>query len=385
MASVHRKKGSKFWHGAFSMPDGKRRLRSTKETDKTKALQIVLAWERASRIRATTDQAQRVLADIVRVVSGDEFESVTFHQYSERWIERKRAEVSEQTLQKYKTVVRDLKLVIPEHAAMAHVTTTALVNVRDRIAERTSVSTANQAAKIIKILWGNAFNDGLIPENSADRLVPLSTKKHRQETPERRPFQINEIERLLATLSPEDEWFGMILLGVYSGQRLGDIARAKREQIHDGIWAFRSQKTGLDLRVALAEPVLHWLEKQGPKSGFLFPKHAAIPRTGTMSNRFYAIMARAGLVPRRPHRKKKDAGTSNKRQLSEIGFHCFRHTTQTWLMEAGATRELAMAHVGHEDEKTSRGYTHISVEALRDVVRTLPDVRFERSESTPEK
>ena len=380
MASVHRKRGSKFWHGAFTLPDKSRRLRSTKTTDKSKAIQIALGWERATRMRATADQAQAVLADIVKAVSGDDFESVTLHKYAAMWLERRAKEVSDGTIAKYKLVIRDLKAAIPAHVSMAHVTIRTLVEIRDAIANRTSIRTANQAAKTIKDFWKSAFHDGVLAENIALKLTPLSSKREREESPERRPFKIHEVEKILDTLDPKEEWYGMVLLGTYSGQRLGDVAKAHNSQIRDGIWTFKSQKIGLEMRVALAMPVLRWIKEHGPDDGFLFPKNAATTKSGTLSNRFYSIMHKAKLVPVRPHQAKKTnaLGRGARRQLCELGFHCFRHTTQTWLMESGASRELAMAHVGHEDEKTSRGYTHIGVDALRLVVEKMPVIRTEK-------
>lgn len=361
------------------MPDGTRAMRSTKATDKSKALQIAIGWERAARMRATKDQAQRVLADIVKAVSGEDFEQTLLHGFLDRWVAGKAREVTADTLIKYKQTVKDLKLGIPAHQLMNDVTIGALVDVRDAIAARTSVANANQSRKMIRSIWTAAFNDGRISENVSMKLGALNPKKEREERPSRRPFKIGEVEACLDQIEPEDEWFGMTLFGTYTGQRLGDVARAHTSQIRDGIWKFKSRKTGIEMQIGLAMPVLQWLKKHSPKDGFIFPKAAATPRTGTLSNRFYTIMSHAGLVPHRRHRKKKVAEIADgKRRLVELGFHCFRHTTQTWLMEAGASRELAMAHIGHEDETVSEGYTHISVGALKPFVEKLPTVRTKK-------
>ena len=354
-------------------------MRSTKTTDKSKALQIAIGWERASRMKATKDQAQRVLADIVKAVSGDDFVQTTVHGFLDRWVAGKRREVSADTLTKYQQAVKDIKIVIPSHQIMNEVPISALVDVRDAIAARTSIANANQTRTMIRMIWKAAYNEGRISENIALKLGTLNPKKERDERPKRRPFKIHEVEGCLDQVEPEDEWFGMTLFGTYTGQRLGDISRAHTTQIRDGVWRFKSRKTGADMQIGLAMPVLQWLEKYAPKSGYLFPRAAATPRTGTLSNRFYTIMTRAGLVPKRRHRKKKLAdGDDGKRQMVELGFHCLRHTTQTWLMEAGASRELAMAHIGHEDETVNEGYTHISVGALKPFVEKLPTVRTVR-------
>ncbi|MDX2082099.1 MAG: tyrosine-type recombinase/integrase [Terrimicrobiaceae bacterium] len=376
MASVHRRAGSKYFAAAFTLPDGTRCFRSTKQTDKTKALQIALGWEKAARMRATSDQAARVLADIVRAVTGDQFEAITLHKFCDQWLDRKTREVDESTLRKYRAWVRDLKTSIPAHTAMGNVTLNALVQARDRVAGRNSIASANQFGKFLRSLWTAAYNDGQIGENVAEKLASLSGKREREESIQRRPFTLEEVERILSVIPEEEEWYGMVLFGVYTGQRLGDVAGAMAEQIQEQIWSFRSRKTGLEMRIALTIPVLAWLEKHGPKSGSLFPRANATPSAGTLSNRFHKIMERANLVPKRRHRKKADGiGRSGRRTLSEISFHSFRHTTQSWLIAAGVSRELAMAHLGHEDEDVNKGYTHVADATLRKVAKRLPIIQ----------
>mgnify|MGYP002634855697 CR=1 FL=1 len=377
MASVHKRDGSKYWHGKFTLPDGRRMFRSTKQTDKTKALQVTLGWEKATRMKVGSDQAHKVMADIVKTISGDDFEQVSLYAFCDKWLTRRKLEVAPRSYEKYAQVVRELKAAIPESVAMAHVTTRRLVDVRDDFASRISLSTANDYAKIIRMIFNDAFLTGAISENPAQRIKPLNASREKKERVQRRPFRIDEVEAILDTMEPEEEWYGMVLLGVYSGQRLRDVASAQREHIIDGVWVFKSRKTNLPMRVVLAIPVIKWLKKHAPKTGPLFPKNSEAKQSSILSNRFYRIMSDAGLVPRRSHAKKADGkGRAAERTLSELGFHCFRHTTQTWLMESGASRELAMAHVGHEDEKTSRGYTHIGVDTLKGVVTKMPAIRM---------
>ena len=54
--------------------------------------------------------------------------------------------------------------------------------------------------------------------NEAERVTLLK----RRDRFERRPFTIDELKRILKVA--DDEWRGMILFGLYTGQRLGDIA-----------------------------------------------------------------------------------------------------------------------------------------------------------------
>src|SRR6516164_6978337 len=49
MASLHHHRGSPFWYVAYTLSDGRRVLRSTRQVVKRKALEIARALERASR------------------------------------------------------------------------------------------------------------------------------------------------------------------------------------------------------------------------------------------------------------------------------------------------------------------------------------------------
>jgi integrase len=379
VASVHKKRGSKFWHAAFTLPDGRRTFRSTKETDKSRAIQVGLQWEKASRRRVAKDQAQRVLADIVRIGTGDDFQVETLHKHCQRWLQRKGREVGIRSKEKYQDVVDSLTGAFPSEMKMADVTTKQLADLRDDIAARVSLGKANFFRKIVRSIFQDAMNTGTISENPAATLTALNDAREKAERVARRPFRLDEVEAILDVLPREDEWHGMVLFGVYTGQRLRDIAEARFEQIRDGVWSFRSGKTSLDMRVALAMPILKWLGGLARSAGHIFPEQAKAAQSSVLSNRFYRIMAQARLVPHRNNQKKEGAnGRAGKRVVNALGFHCFRHTTQTWLMEAGATRELAMAHVGHENEQTSRGYTHIGVDALRSVVEKLPVLRTKK-------
>ncbi len=69
------------------------------------------------------------------------------------------------------------------------------------------------------MVFEQAKRDGLIADNPAESIKQLN----RGGRSNRRPFTIPEIERLLETA--DDEWRSLILFGLYTGQRPGDLAR----------------------------------------------------------------------------------------------------------------------------------------------------------------
>jgi hypothetical protein len=128
------------------------------------------------------------------------------------------------------------------------------------------------------------------------------------------------------------EWKGMILCGAYTGMRLGDVSLLKWENVDLSAreLRFKTEKTGREMIVPIAEALhRHLVEIAGnddPRAP-LFPRAFAtrqrdIP-TGTLSNQFYRVMVKAGVVEKRSHKKKKDGpGRDGQRSTGGLGFHC---------------------------------------------------------------
>src|SRR5438045_1862135 len=81
VASIRRKRGSKYWFACFIQADGTRVQRSTKETDRRKAQNLADTFEQVARARITARHAQRVISDIFHRVSGDSLPSTSACSY----------------------------------------------------------------------------------------------------------------------------------------------------------------------------------------------------------------------------------------------------------------------------------------------------------------
>jgi len=211
----------------------------------------------------------------------------------------------------------------------------------------------------------------------------VSTLKQREHN-KRRAFTLEEVRRVLEVCDERGgEWRGLVLTAVYTGQRLGDIARLTWQQVdlEKKQISFITEKTGKRLSLSLAQPLVAYFEAlpsvDDPKD-FVFQKAstAAEKRTGTISSRFYdEILVPAGLVPVRPNRNLSTGkGRNSRRAQSEISFHSFRHTLTTWLKSAGASNALTQMIIGHDSEVVSRGYTHLSADDTVMSISKLPDV-----------
>ncbi len=244
---------------------------------------------------------------------------------------------------------------------------------RNAEAKALSVGSANLALKIVRACCADAVRHGIATINEAANVKVL---KRRGET-RRRELTIAEIERVLAACG-ETEWRGLVLFGIYTGQRLGDLARLTWRAINleNGEVAFTARKTGRRLVLPLMPPLADYLSTLpagDDPNAFIFPKAARANRTGTLSNQFREILVAAGLAEPRGHAS-TGKGRGGARETSELSFHSLRHSAVTFLKAAGVSDALAREIVGHESAAVSRAYTHIAVADLRNAMRNLPDV-----------
>ncbi|MEX2578308.1 MAG: tyrosine-type recombinase/integrase [Verrucomicrobiales bacterium] len=174
------------------------------------------------------------------------------------------------------------------------------------------------------------------------------------------------------------------LFGLYTGQRLGDIAKLTWDQIDLEAKEIRLQtgKTGRFQKIPIPSPLLKHIETL-PE-----PEHGQIPlherseeivsvqgKTGSLSIQFHKIMSDVGIVAKKTHRKTEEApGRKGRREESKVSFHSLRHTTTSLLKNAGVSPAIAEEFVGHDSAEMNRVYTHIELKSMKKAAKLLPDV-----------
>jgi integrase len=176
------------------------------------------------------------------------------------------------------------------------------------------------------------------------------------------------------------EWRGLILFGLYLGQRLGDLAKLtwRAVDLDAGEIAFTARKTGRRIVLPLVQPLVDYLSalpSSDNPNAYIFPNSAKHKRTASLSNQFREILVEAGLVEPLPRgHRSTGRGRSGARETSEISFHSLRHSAVTMLKAAGVSDFIAREIVGHESAAISRQYTHLTTDDKRAAMRRLPDV-----------
>ncbi len=349
MPSIHKKFKSPYWYCGFRSADGRRLKRSTKLTDRKKALAWCTALQEAqdaiSRGSPSEAALRTIISETMAKISGKGLVSPTIRSWFEGWVAAKEGTVAAETLQKYKNAVSDFLGFLGNRAdaRLENITEKDIVDYRKfQLARGTTASTINQhLTKNLSAPLRSAFERGLIDHNPTAGLKRLRDPS----TARKEPFSMDEVRRLLAVASPE--WRGMILAGYSTGMRLSDVTSLKWSDIDFGnkVIAFVQRKTGQGTVVGLHPDFEAWLEEQPNREGPIFPNMTGRGSSGRrgVSGEFAAIMKLAGIEPK-AIRKKSGAGG---RTVLAKSFHSFRHGASTHVFRSKVIEAAQKAVTGH--------------------------------------
>jgi integrase len=327
------------------------------------------------------DAAREVIAqgvsDVFTAANVETLPSASIAEWCETWLQSKAIEAEESTHERYKRIVERFIEFLGKGKTGRHLSTLQASDVarfRDREAKERARATANLSLKVLRVCLGEAVRQGLLTINPAVRVKLLKSSKESK----RRAFTLAEIKRILKACEHDQEWRGLVLFGLYVGQRLGDLAKLtwRAVNLESGEIAFTTRKTGRRIVLPLVQPLADYLASlpaTDNPNAFIFPTAASAKRTGSLSNQFREILVAAGLVESRGHEATKQ-GRSQARETSEISFHSLRHSAVTMLKAAGVSDFMARELVGHESAAISRQYSHLSTDDLRSAMQRLPDV-----------
>ena len=126
-----------------------------------------------------------------------------------------------------------------------------------------SAKTANHDLKTLKMFFKSARRDSVVTEDPTE-FVETVRKERRVKI--KRPFTLAELRSVLGLAS--NEWRSMILFGLYTGQRLGDIATLRWNNLDlvRGELRLSTRKTDKTLVLPLAAPLRKHLESLSPSS-----------------------------------------------------------------------------------------------------------------------
>jgi integrase len=293
------------------------------------------------------------------------------------WITEKRFEIAKSTLDFYEQTATSFLGYLGDRAALPihSLERKEILSYRHTLLDRLSPKTVNHRIKTLRMIFEAAVRDRVITENPARYIKAARASTQ----PVRRAFELAEIRLVLAHADPE--WQSIILFGLYTGQRLGDIARLEWRQIDSQkrLLSFVSAKTGRRLVIPIAAPLSDHLQKFASfGNGPIHPRaYSSVVREGgrvsSLSNQFASLLAAAGLRTKISHLE-TGRGHSRRRIANELSFHSLRHTTVSLLKEASVPQAVVMELIGHRSPEISWAYTHVGVDALRQATSSIPSL-----------
>jgi integrase len=372
MAGIVRQPRTRYWIACFYDSRGKQHRRSTRETDQKRALAVAQQFERVAKQQGSPARVKQIFTEFYRDHFGQSLElSTSVCDYTARWLAARKAETSVATHDRYSGVIRKFLAFLGADRSLDEITREKITAFRDAQLAVSAPATVNTDMKTVRAIFRTARRDGLLLEDPTEGVKPAKGRA----TFERRLFTIHELRSVLGVAN--DEWRSLIKCGLYTGQRLGDLATLTWSQIdlsRDEI-RMTPRKTGKPLLIPIAAPLREHLlslaAADNPRAA-LHPRAAASVtsshgRVALLSGQFGALLVACGLREEQPPHQAK-------RKANELSFHSLRHTAVSLLKDAGIPDAVIMALVGHESVAMSQCYTQVGREALAKAAAAMPEI-----------
>jgi integrase len=384
MASLLKNRDCQYWVACFRDATGKQCRRTTRETNRKKAQAIANQYQAIAQGKVTQRGAREIMAELYRKQFGAEVPTTTVESYVDAWLKMKAPELSGTTLKNYQFALTTFLEFLGESAKadIVSVTRRHLVEFRNFLSEFNSPRTVNTRLLAVKTLFHNAKRDGYLIDDPGEFVesVRVSEKDNRREA-----FTIAEIKSLLSVADPE--WRSMILFGLYTGQRLGDICLLSWDHVdleRDEI-RFISKKMQKSMLIPIAPPLRVHIESMpssdvpgAPLHPKAFRQYPDPKQTSLVNKGFAGLLMKAGL--REYKASYKYTGTGGKGKIRgrakthRLSFHCLRHTAVSLLKDAGVPQAAVMEFIGHSSIDISQHYTHVGLESLRNAAGKFPSL-----------
>jgi integrase len=264
-------------------------------------MKIAEQFEHVGQRKLAPRTVRETLAELYREIYGEALPVATIRKFVEGWLKNKKPEVTTSTYAFYeKSTTKFLEFLGPAaDLDLASLTRTTLVEFRNYVAAKHSPVTTHADLKTIKMICRAAKRDGYIVEDPAEF---VDTVRNDSED-SRRPFTIPEIQRVIS--AADAEWQSMIKFGLYTGQRLADVALLTWDSVdlERNEIRLRTRKTNRRLIIPIAAPLrshLDSLPMTDEPGAPLHPKaYGTMKRqgkSGNLSNQFAEAVAALPVV-----------------------------------------------------------------------------------------
>ena len=237
---------------------------------------------------------------------------------------------------------------------------------------RLSPSTYNKHLNLLTLVFRVVKNKAKLTSN-----VWEDIQRRRIVANSRRELTVDELQKICQTATGELQI--LLVLGIYSGLRLGDCATLcwAETDLARGIIRRVPNKTARRNPKPVIVPIHPVLKEMlsatptGKRGDYVLPETAALylHRTDMVTDTVQRHFKTCGITLHKP-----GTGTDGKRAVIEVGFHSLRHTFVSLCRESNAPLAVVESIVGHSNPAMTRHYTHVGEVAAGRAVAALPAV-----------
>src|SRR5260370_31694171 len=251
------KKRSKHWTAIFRDGQGKQVWRVLSGiTNKREAKAAADMLEDAAQRRRNGARLKRTFNEFYKQSYGEaSCGASSLRDFVTTWLKQKQREVSASTLEAYTKATGTLIDFMGARADgdISEISKRDLLAFREHLLSTGRGSTTvNKYVCQLKLLFKDAQKDEYTIDNAATFLESV-----KGDGMKRHPFSVAEIRVILDAASPE--WRSLVMFGIYTGQRLGDLARLTWANIDTARGEIRltTQKTKKRMPTPIAEPLMN--------------------------------------------------------------------------------------------------------------------------------
>lgn len=381
MASIRKHKST--WFACITLADGTRTERTThvkdrgtpKERAEARRLAQSIAdeMEQIGRGNRTEIALRKSVESIFNRINPKRVEFTKVGSFFNDWLERVTLRKSAGTQKRYRQVAEDFLAHLGKRAEsyLEEIKASDLQSYFDACLKAgKKPQSVKKEAKILNIPFQLALRQGHIAVNPVPGSdIPDAVSESKQ------PFTAKQVGDILRLA--KDDWLTVSYLGAYTGARLTDCVNLTWENVdlEKRVIAFEPSKTKQHKKKVWC-PIHPSLEAH--LLSLPSADHSKKPLSPTLTGRytggntglsaeFEKLIDKAN-IPNKPIGKTNGKG----RIFKPYGFHSFRHTIKTLLVNAGVNPILADIITGHAKKSVSETYIHRSPELLRSAVEKLP-------------
>lgn len=394
MPTLIKKAGSDVWFVRFRN-NGQDRLKSTGETDWQKARKQLKTAEAEARLERTVDdRMEEILLQLRNMPDAEQREQARQRllaklqsaaerkiKIADAWAEWRKGvkKTTEITIAGYDAVWKRFKLWLdghrPGYEHLGQITTTdAKAYSQNLWASRVTVTTYKLHLSFLCRVWRELKNEGGLLENIWTELVK---EKMDKEAVPRKVLSKDQLATVIS--SAKGELRDMILLGLFTGLRLKDVALLDASKFDAAseklsLIPFKTRRKGERARVEI--PIRHesliQLLKKPSKNGFYFPE---------MAKRYKAMPSDVSRIVQE-HLESCGIKTTEaiaedsrrKRAAVQYGFHSLRYSFVSICAGKGVPQHVLSSLVGHSTPQMTMLYSKANESQRSKAIAKLPAI-----------